>query len=61
MGTERPIKSSLLLQRMNSLVLKEKLNVNQAFSNVPNKLGVLRKAGVSRSELDFERMVLISP
>jgi hypothetical protein len=46
---------------MNSLVLKEKLNVNQAFSNVPNKLGVLRKAGVSRSELDFERMVLISP
>lgn len=39
---------------MNPLVLKENLNVNRAFPDVPNEVYVLGKAGVSRSELDFE-------
>lgn len=52
-----PLKSALILQWMNPLVLKENLNVNCAFPDVPNEVYVLRKAGISRSELDFEDII----
>lgn len=56
-----PWKGFLVLKWMNSPVLTEKLNVNHGFPNVPNEVGVLRKAGVSRPELDFNISFHINP
>lgn len=55
-----PLKSALILQWMNPLVLKENLNVNCAFPDVPNEVYVLRKAGISRY-LTLKISFLLSP
>lgn len=56
-----PLRGSLLLKWMSSLVLREKLNMNPVFPNVPNEVGVPRKADDRRSELGFENIISYKP